>query len=120
MTKKNFEAKLGATVKAQDAAVIERFDDANSLLAKLPKPGPSAHKPYPAQSKVHVVRATFSMAASDYDVIELLRTAAAKEGVISTASEVFRAAIHAVAEYDGPAIVQAIRKLHRLRPGQKE
>lgn len=119
MTKKDFGAKLGASVKAQDAAVSDRFDDAESLLSKLPKPGDPTSQQAPAHSKSTVVRNSFSMAESDYAVVEFLRIAAAKEGVLSTASEVVRAALHAVAGYDGPAIVQALQKLPRLRPGKK-
>lgn len=117
MNKKDFQAMLGATVKTQDAAVIERFEDADSLLSQLPKPSCSTRRVNPLKSKAHVVRASFSMAETDYEVIDSLRKAAATEGVISTASEVARAALHAIADYDGPAIVEAIRKLQRLRPG---
>jgi hypothetical protein len=116
MNKKDFQTMLGATVKTQDAAVIERFEDADSILSQLPKPSSSTKRAGPYKPKAHVVRASFSMAETDYEVIDSLRKAAAREGVISTASEVTRAALHAIAEYDGPAIVEAIQKLQRLRP----
>lgn len=119
MTRKNFEAKLGASIKAQDAAVIERFDEADSLLSKLPKPGDSTSQQPPAQLKIEITRGSFSMTKTDYEIIRLLQVTAAQQGVLSTASEVVRAALDAVAGYDGPAIVQALAKLPRLRPGKK-
>ena len=119
MTKKDFGAKLGASVKAQDAAVSDRFDDAESLLSKLPKPGDSTSQQAPAKSKIEIARGSFSMAGSDYEIIKLLQITAAQKGVLSTASEIVRAALHAVAGYDGPAIVEALEKLPRLRAGKK-
>jgi hypothetical protein len=117
MTKKDFRTMLGATVKSQDAAVIERFEDADCLLSQLPKPRHPTKRGDSLKPKIHVVRASFSMAETDYEVIDSLKKAAAREGVIFTASEVARAALDAIAGYDGPAIIAAVQKLQRLRPG---
>ena len=119
MTKKDFAARLGASVKAQDTAASDRFKDAESLLSKLPKPGDSTSQQAPEKLKTKISRGSFSMEETDYEIIRLLRVAAAQQGVLSTASEIVRAALHAVVEYDGPAIVQALEKLPRLRPGKK-
>lgn len=114
MTRKNFGARLNASVKAQDEAVLDRFEKADSVLSRLPPPGAKATQP-----KSTVVKHSFSMPDSDYKLIEALRKAAAMEGTITTASEVIRAAIHAVGGYSGIEIIAAIGKLEHLRPGPK-
>lgn len=119
MSKKMFAARLDATVKAQDDAVLAKFEQADSVMSMLQKNGHPPLDTNASPSKTLVVRHSCSMAESDYRLIESLRKAAAIEGTITTVSEVIRAAIHAVGGYDGAEIIAAIGKLERLRPGPK-
>ena len=118
MTKKMFdEAKLRSTVAQQDAALVNRFDKADSILLRAPEP---ATELKPAPQKSSVVRDTFSMPLDDYARIEELRITAAREGRVSTSkSEVVRAGLQALGRLDGQQLVEALGRLEKLVPGRK-
>lgn len=118
MTKKMFDkVKLRSTVAQQDAALVNRFDKADSILLRAPAP---ATELKPAPQKSSVVRDTFSMPLDDYARIEELRITAAREGRVSTSkSEVIRAGLQALGALSGQQLVQALGKLEKLAPGRK-
>lgn len=118
MTKKMFDnVKLRSTVAQQDAALVSRFDQADSILLKAPE---SVTELTPTRQKSSVVRDTFSMPLDDYALIEHLRIIANKEGRSSTSkSEVVRAGLQALGALSGPQLVQALGKLEKLAPGRK-
>ncbi len=115
MTKKMFDNnKLRTTVANQDKALQDRFDKADSILLK-----PSAATPEPVAKKSPVVRDTFSMPHDDYARIGKIRTKAAKEGHISTKSEVIRAGLQALDMLKGEELVVALNRLEKVTPGRK-
>lgn len=115
MAKKIFDtSNLRATVENQDA-LQDRFDKVDSIL--LRGPSTTTHEPLPPKSSV--VRDTFSMPPSDYALIEKIRTAAAKEGTISTKSEVIRAGLHALDAFAGQELVCLLGQLEKMVPGRK-
>ena len=118
MTKKMFdEVKLRSTVAQQDAALVNRFDKADSVLLKAPE---STTELRPSTRKSSVVRDTFSMPQDDYARIEELRITAAREGRISTSkSEVVRAGLQALGSLSGQQLVEALCRLEKLVPGRK-
>jgi len=120
MAKKDFKAGLSASVKAQDAANIERFETAGSVLANLTA---ALGKPHQAAQSTSlrpvVVRHTFSMSESDSALLETLQKAAALEGSLLTASDICRIGLHAISGYRGKDFIAAAGRLERLRPGRK-
>ena len=118
MTKKMFdEVKLRSTVAQQDAALVNRFDKADSVLLKAPE---STTELRPVTQKSSVIRDTFSMPLDDYALIEHLRIIANKEGRSSTSkSEVVRAGLQALGALSGQQLVQALGRLEKLAPGRK-
>ena len=118
MTKKMFDkVKLRSTVAQQDAALVNRFDKADSILLRAPEP---ATELKPAPQKSSVVRDTFSMPLDDYARIEELRIIANKEGRSSTSkSEVVRAGLQALGRLNGQRLVEALDRLEKLVPGRK-
>jgi hypothetical protein len=119
---KDFKARLGASIKAQDAADNGRFEKADSVLSNLDAAAVTPQSTQkPEHSRTLVVRHTFSMAESDYALIEALRKAAAATpgGPIFSASDICRAAIHAISGYSGQEVIAAVDKLERLRPGRR-
>lgn len=122
MTKKDFKLGLGASIKAQDTADKDRFGKADSVLSTLDAAaGKQRQAEQPMVSRTLVVRHTFSMAESDYALLEALRKAAAATpgGPIFSASDICRAAIHAISGYSGAEVIAAVDKLERLRPGKR-
>lgn len=114
MKKKNFGATLHATMESQDKALQERFEKADAILIK-----PLAPIPERPAKKSSVVREIFSMLPEDCGLIEALRSTAAKEGRISTKSEIVRAALHVICSFSGPALVDALNSLEKVKSGRK-
>ena len=122
MTKKDFKASIGASVKVQDVADKDRFGKADSVLSNLDAATEKQRQAAQSTaSKTLVVRHTFSMAESDYALIEALRKAAAATpgGPIFTASDICRIGLHAISGYSGDEVIAAVDRLERLRPGRK-
>jgi hypothetical protein len=107
MVKKDFKAGLSASVKAQDAANIKRFETAGSVLANLTAALGKPHQAAPSTSE------------SDSALLETLQKAAALEGSLLTASDICRIGIHAISGYRGKDVIAAAGKLEQLRPGRK-
>ena len=118
MTKKMFDnVKLRSTVAQQDAALVSRFDQADSILLKASEP---VTELTPTRQKSSVVRDTFSMPLDDYARIEELRIIANKQGRSSTSkSEVVRAGLQALGALNGQQLVEALDRLEKLVPGRK-
>jgi hypothetical protein len=118
VTKKMFDnVKLRSTVVQQDAALVSRFDQADSVLLKAPE---STTELRPVTQKSSVIRDTFSMPLNDYALIEKLRIIANKEGRSSTSkSEVVRAGLQALDALTGQHLVEALGRLEKLVPGRK-
>lgn len=122
MTRKDFKASIGASIKGQDTADKDRFEKVDSVLANWDAAAATPQStPKPAPSKTLVVRHTFSMSEGDYALLEALRKAAAAVpgGPIFSASDICRAAIHAISGYNGDEVIAAVDKLERLRPGRR-
>jgi hypothetical protein len=122
MSKKDFKANLGASVKAQDVANKDKYETADGVLSNLDTAAAAPQStPKLAPSRTLVVRHTFSMSESDYALLEALRKAAAATpgGPIFSASDICRAAIHAISDYSGDEVIAAVDKLERLRPGRR-
>ena len=122
MTKKDFKTKIEAGIKAQDTADRDRFGRADSVISNLDAAADKqrqAEEPMP--SRTLVVRHTFSMSESDYVMLEALRKAAAAVpgGPIFSASDICRAAIHAISGYSGDEVIASVDRLERLRPGRR-
>ena len=66
-----------------------------------------------------VVRDTFSMPAAHYQLIEQLRSSAAREGHIHTKSEVIRAGLRALSSMPAKDLVEVLGQLERVKPGRK-
>ena len=123
MTKKDFKAGLGTSVKAQVVANKDKYEAADGVISNLDAAAAEKqqHAAQPTPSRTLVVRHTFSMAESDYALLEALRKAAAATpgGPIYSASDICRAAIHAIRGYTGDEVIAAVDKLERMRPGRR-
>jgi len=120
MTKKDFKASIGASVKVQDVADKDRFGKADSVLSNLDAATEKQRQAAQSTaSKTLVVRHTFSMSESDYTMLDTLRRAAEAKGMRLTASDICRIGLHAISGYRGEEVIVAVDKLERLRPGRR-
>lgn len=114
MTKKNYGAKIRSTVQAQDKALDDRFEKADSIQLI-----PSAVFPAILKKKSNTERDTFSMPLEDHALIEELRTTAAKIGYISSKSEIIRAGLQTLKTLEGSKLVATLGQLVKVKPGRK-
>jgi hypothetical protein len=121
MTKKSFDAALNKTMGQTDTALEARFERADSVLLKpAAMKAAEAAPPAPnAEVSARVVRDTFSMPESDYGIIAQLRMKAAKDGRITTKSELVRAGLQALAVMNPAQLREVLDALVRLKPGRK-
>lgn len=124
MSKKDFGAKLSQTRASQDKALEERFEKADSLLLAPAAPMPAAAPPKMTAPRVAkdptlVIRDTFSLPHDDYALIDELRQAAARQGIIATKSEMVRAGLRILRSMSAEEVGKAVLQLERLKPGRK-
>lgn len=77
------------------------------------------HKAAVVSPKSQAIRDTFSMPASDHQLIEQLRITAAREGRITNKSEVIRAGLQSLAGLNPGQLVVMLNGLEKIRPGRK-
>jgi hypothetical protein len=120
MTKKDFKANLGVSVKTQDIADKDRFGKADSVLSNLDAATDKQRQAEQSTpSKTLVVRHTFSMSESDYTMLDTLRRAAEVQGMRLSASDICRIGIHAIRDYSADEVIAAVDKLEQLKPGRR-
>ncbi len=131
MAKKSFATNLQHQVDKQDESLKDRFAAAESVLLSTPtedlkkatKPAkeekPRTRSSGPKVEGDLVVRDTFSMPQDDYEIIERLRSKAAKEGVIFTKSEIVRAGLLALSGMPVGNLMNQLAAVEKIKPGRK-
>lgn len=142
MSRKNFAGALRKTSTSQKHIIDDRFAKADSILlglkpdsiaplptAALPtkvtaamvgdEASTSAALPDAVKGGGMVIRDTFSMPPIDHELIEMLRTRAAREGRNTTKSEIVRAGLNSLAALEAWQLVKLLDGLERIKPGRK-
>lgn len=119
MAKKDMKAALGATLKAEETAVKQRFEKAEaafkSVEAARSKPVP---KPEPAKTPEKVIRDAFTMPKSDYVLIAKIKERCLKAGISTTKSEILRAGVNALFQMSDTGLKNAILMLSKVKTGR--
>lgn len=132
MNKRSMKSALSASLKAEDEAVKNRFEKAESLLGEKPQPGtqptsqPSAVtsdsptvSPVKEQpKKERVIRDSFTLPSGDYDLIATIRQRCLSSAVNATKSEVIRAGLHALMEMPEEELVRLVSSLEKVKTGR--
>jgi hypothetical protein len=125
MTRKSMKSALSASLKAEDEAVKNRFEKAESLLGE--KPYSTTH--YTASTldvpevkeqpqKERVVRDSFTLPSGDYDLIAAIRQRCLSSAINVTKSEVIRAGLHALMEMPEEDLVVLVNNLEKVKTGR--
>ena len=113
MTRKNFDLAVQQAVKNQGEVSQNQFDMTESILLKA-----NFITPDPVPKKSYVERAIFSMPPSDLALIDVLRARASSSVRMSpTKSEIVRAGLHALSALEGPAFLEILDQLQKVRRG---
>jgi hypothetical protein len=127
MTKKSMKSALSSSLRAEDEAVRNRFEKAESLLQdksnqvaapatdkqQLPEDAPP---PTPKQKKV--IRDSFTLPGGDYELIATIRQRCLKLAVNATKSEVIRAGLHILDSLSDQELIEVMERLEKVKTGR--
>jgi hypothetical protein len=125
MARKNMKEALTSSLQAEDAAVRSRFDKAESLLGgRSSESSPSPPLPLEAEPQQKeepapkVVRDSFTIPASDYDLIAFIRQRCLTSAISVNKGEVIRAGLHALQQMPDEQLLQIIEGLEKVKTGR--
>jgi len=82
------------------------------------KPAKKQKKDKKAEGKVKVVRDSFTMPQSDYDLIAALKHKAVQAGVHAKKSELLRAGLQALSKLSAAQLKRAVAGLEKIKTGR--
>jgi hypothetical protein len=129
MAKKDMKSALTNSLKAEDAAVKDRFEKAESLFGDRAETdaqaSPSAEqsdsalpKTPPKEEKQKVIRDSFTLPASDYELINAIKQRCLNSAINVTKSEVIRAGLHALREMSDEQLSEMMESLEKVKTGR--
>lgn len=127
MTKKTIKSALTSSLRAEDEAVRNRFQQAESLLddkTQQADPQPSNLQQSPKEDALQpeknskVIRDSFTLPSGDYELIATIRQRCLKSAVNATKSEVIRAGLHILQSLSDEELLRAIESLEKVKTGR--
>lgn len=127
MTKKSIKSALTSSLRAEDEAVRNRFQQAESLLeektqqtSSQPRNLQQPHREDALQpeKKEKVIRDSFTLPSGDYELIATIRQRCLKSAVNATKSEVIRAGLHILQSLSDEELIRAIESLEKVKTGR--
>lgn len=115
MPKKDMKKALGASLRAEERAVKSRFERAETALAG--KKSRTTSQP-PAEAPTKVIRDSFTIPESEYELISRIRKRCMKAGVGANKSEVLRAGLAALEAMPDRELTSLFGKLPRVKTGR--
>lgn len=112
MARRDMKGALGASLRAEEEAVEDRFARADSIMTRGPSPSHTEETP------PRVIRDSFTMPASDYDRIAQLRQRCLRRQVSATKAEVLRAALAALSALSDEELLQVVASLPKVKTGR--
>jgi hypothetical protein len=116
----NLKAALTNSLKAEDSAVRDRFERAESLLGQTPKPeAPATNNPPPVERKQKTIRDSFTMPEEDAKLLGVLQERCLTALSLATnKSELIRAGLHALMQMDDVDLKQVLDGLEKIKTGR--
>lgn len=115
MPKKDMKSALGASLKAEEQAVRNRFNKAESVLGGG-KSAPQAQQPSNGMAKV--IRDSFTIPSNEYEVISRIKKRCMKAGVSANKSEILRAGLSALDAMRDKELAEMFESLLRVKTGR--
>jgi hypothetical protein len=113
MLEKDMKKVLRASLKAGEQAVRTRFEKAETALDKR-----STASSYTADESRKVIRDSFTMPSSDYDLISKIKERCLNGRVNLTKSEVLRAGLLALEAMPDKELLKAVRNVTKVKTGR--
>ncbi|MHC5818010.1 MAG: hypothetical protein ACYT04_19470 [Nostoc sp.] len=127
MTKKSMKSALTSSLRAEDEAVRNRFQQAESLLEEKTQQAssqprnlqqPQKEDALQPEKKEKVIRDSFTLPSGDYELIATIRQRCLKSAVNATKSEVIRAGLHILQSLSDKELIRAIESLEKVKTGR--
>lgn len=127
MTKKSMKSALTSSLKAEDEAVRNRFEQAERLLEEKTQQAFSQQRnlqrsqredALQPEKKEKVIRDSFTLPSDDYELIATIRQRCLKSAVNATKSEVIRAGLHILQSLSDEELLRAIESLEKVKTGR--
>lgn len=129
MAKRDMKSALASTLKAENEAVRERFDRADSLIFDKPPLVESSLRAadLPQEEKVDasasptkkLIRDTFSLPADDYELIAVIQQRCLQSALNVTKGEIVRAGLKLLHTLPDKDLKQALESVEKLKPGKR-
>jgi hypothetical protein len=116
MAKQDLKAALGASLRAEHEAVVDRFAKADAYFHGREQ-GPSRSAGAPAREKV--IRDGFTMPASDYSLIAQVQAISLQAGLSVTKSEVLRAGLHVLSTMSLAELKDVLSRVEKVKVGRQ-
>lgn len=97
---------------------VKRASKAVTPRNRPAKPAKKSRPEKKAEGKVKVVRDSFTMPQSDYDMIAQLKQKALKSGVHVKKSELLRAGLQALSKLSAAQLQKAVSSLEKIKTGR--
>jgi len=117
------KSALTSSLKAEDEAVRNRFEQAERLLEEKTQQQRNLQRsqredaPQP-EKKEKVIRDSFTLPSDDYELIATIRQRCLKSAVNATKSEVIRAGLHILQSLSDEELLRAIESLEKVKTGR--
>lgn len=115
MSENNNPVKAIPKQTTKKAPVTRKRVAAKTVVAKMPK---KVKKEKKLAVKVKVVRDSFTMPQSDYDLIAVIKQKALKSGLHVKKSELLRAGLQALSKLNTAQLKQAVNNLEKIKTGR--
>jgi hypothetical protein len=113
--KRSMKDKLGASLREEDEKVSQRFQRADTELARK-----SAAKREEPQSAGKVIRDSFTMPLSDRELIQTIKKRCMRAGVDTNKSEILRAGLAALDTMHDKELVALFEGLTKVKTGRPQ
>lgn len=116
MAKKDMKSALGASLKAEEQAVRDRFEKAESVIGG--GKSSSRTEQLPPNGAGKVIRDSFTIPGDEYEMISLIKKRCMKVGVSANKSEILRAGLAALNAMPDRELTKVFESLSRVKTGR--
>ncbi len=119
MSAKNMKGALGASLKAEETAVKNRFERAETALARNDVAAASRPEAAPMPDTLRVKRDSFTMPVADHERIAQLQKRCMKGEIGASKSEILRAGLAALDALTDEQLAAVVRSLDKVKTGRR-
>ncbi len=123
MPKKDIKSALRSSLSVEEKSVQDRFEKAETLLSdnkgdNKKEISSGETKTRPQQEKIKVVRDSFTMPQTDYELITALKKRSLESGIQTTKSEILRAGLLALNQMTNVEFISKIETVEKIKTGR--